>query len=151
MDREKFKVFTHLMLDNLERYTDLHTGKRSSGKFILNLNSGLKSSADTIEDRNSIVEHITSKVFIAPGKIYPCVDLRILDVSKKGDITIEIAIAGLDPCPFQNGMYDFPGPFNWLTSESIINPKIDVSTDEFQKQKNLIRENFRSSLHKLEQ
>jgi hypothetical protein len=61
--------------------------------------------------RERIVETIVNRVFVDENKIYPCVDLGVLDILDDGTPLLVAGVAGYDPRPFGRNWTDRDGPF----------------------------------------
>ncbi len=127
MTRSDFERFVDKTLDEIFLFAELYT-KRSDLKEIEF--QWLLKDSPLITDRQEIISEITSKVYIDIDKIYPCVDLQVLEI-KDHTIILKAWIASYKPCKFGKGWSNRPGPFIYLINNKIIHSSVNSKSEEF--------------------
>lgn len=125
---DDFKKHIDKTLDELKLYAEMHCDRKLSGEFEFDWTSNKN---NIITKKDAIINEIARKVFLNDNEIYPCVDLIIEDVTKKGIIIFKAQIAGFRPRPFQKGWSNRPGPFIYGINSHLIAKNIDTSSKEF--------------------
>jgi hypothetical protein len=127
MTRVDFEKFIDKTLNEIILFTELHT-KESNLKEIEF--QWLTKESPVFKDRQEIINAIAAKVYIDVDKIYPCVDLQVLEI-RANTIVLKAWIANFDPRPFGKGWSNRPGPFIYLINAAIIHPSVNTKSKEF--------------------
>ena len=61
--------------------------------------------------RSGVIDALVERIFVDEDKIYPCVDLGVVDILDDGTPLVCAAAAGFSPGPFARNWTDREGPF----------------------------------------
>ncbi len=127
MTKPDFEKFVDKTLDEIFLFAEIYTKR-------IDLNERefqwLIKDSPVVTERREIISAITSVVFIAPDKIYPCVDLQIMEVKDK-TIVLKAWFANYEPRPFGKGWSNRPGPFIYVINQTIIHPAVNTNSKAF--------------------
>ena len=131
MELEEFLKFVDRTIGELILYGQLHSGKDYSDyelEFTWDMND-----SKTVTGRENIIYSICDRVFVAPDRIYPCVDLTIEQPTQQKKIKITGRRAGYEPKEFGLGWSNRPGPFIYGIGKGILTGQVKTNTPEFKK------------------
>ena len=127
MRREEFSLFVGKTLGEVKLFTEFHVGAEI--KKNLRFSWNIESDNEFKVGEDAITKSIVDKIYISENKIYPCVDLFVIDLNDY--IEISGRIANYSPRKFQKGWSNRPGPFIYYVNEKLIN--VQFQTYDFQK------------------
>jgi hypothetical protein len=128
MTRPEFEEFIDKTLREVILNTELHTKKSDLNDFEF---QWYMKDSPVITDRDEIIKSISSNVYVDTDKIYPCIDLDVLQI-KGNTIVVKAGRANYEPRPFGKCWSNRPGPFIYKINVDLIHPSINTSSKEFQ-------------------
>jgi len=114
MTREEFTSFTEQTIENVIRAAEFKCGR------LLSRDVRFQWLGHDPIDGN-VVEELVSKVFVAPDRIYPCVDFGVGAVDRKGRTLLVASIAGYAPGPFGPNWTGRDGPYVYVAGAPLLN------------------------------
>ena len=106
MTRQEFSVFTEAAIEDALQLAEKHVGKAVSRNVVF---KWLGSKDEPI--REGIVETIVARVWQDEDRIYPCVDMGVMDLLDDGSPVIMAQVAGFAPRPFGKNWTQRDGPY----------------------------------------